>query len=131
MDKAKTIAVNGLVIGVAALLLIWSNTWYRQWTQFNRGETAMVSRDYIAAIAGYEAAIHMYTPGSPLVGKAAGKLWAIGEEFERMGDGTRALIAYRSLRSSFYAVQGLSYPGREWIARCDERIAALVKVQGH
>jgi hypothetical protein len=129
MDKAKTIAINGLVIGVASLFLIWGTTWYRQWTQFNRGETALVSRDYIAAIAGYEAAIHMYTPGSSLVGKAAGRLWSIGEQFERTGDATRALIAYRSLRSSYYAVQGLSSPGREWIARCDERIAALVKAQ--
>jgi hypothetical protein len=133
MDKAKTIAVNGVVIAVASILLIWGNTWYRQRTQFNRGETALASRDYIAAIAGYEAAIHMYTPGSSLVGEAAEKLWSIGEGFERTGDTTRALIAYRSLRSSFYAVRGLSSPGREWIARCDDRIAALVKAQaqGH
>jgi hypothetical protein len=129
MEKAKKIAVNGVVIAVASLLLIWGNTWYRQRTQFNRGETALASRDYIAAIAGYEAAIHMYTPGSPLVEKAAGKLWGIGEELERTGDTTRALIAYRSLRSSFYAVRGLTSPGRDWIARCDDRIAALVRAQ--
>jgi hypothetical protein len=130
MDKAKTIAVNGLLIAVIALLLIWGNTWYRQRSQFNRGETARAAGDYIAAIAGYEAAIHMYTPGSSLVQDAAGKLWSIGEGFERAGDPARALIAYRSLRSSFYAVRGLNAPGTEWIARCDERIAALVKAQG-
>jgi len=129
MDKAKTIAVNGLVIAVAALLLIWGNTWYRQRTQFNRGETARAAGDQIAAIAGYEAAIHMYTPGSSLVQESAAKLWSIGEGFERGGDPARALIAYRSLRSSFYAVRGLNAPGMEWIARCDDRIAALVKAQ--
>ncbi len=129
MDKAKTIAVNGLVIAVAALLLIWGNTWYRQRTQFNRGETARAAGDQIAAIAGYEAAIHMYTPGSSLVQEAAAKLWSIGEGFERGGDPVRALIAYRSLRSSFYAVRGLHAPGTGWIARCDDRIAALVKAQ--
>ena len=117
------------MIAVVAILLIWGNTWYRQRTQFNRGETALAAGDYIAAIAGYEAAIHMYTPGSPLVQEAAVKLWAIGEGFERGGDPTRALIAYRSLRSSFFAARGLTAPGREWIARCDDRIAALVKAQ--
>ena len=129
MEKAKTIAVNGLVIAVIAILLIWGNTWHRQRTQFKRGESAAAAGDVIAAIAGYEAAIHMYTPGSPLVEQAAAKLWAMGEGFERAGDPTRALIAFRSLRSSFYAVRGLNSPGREWIARCDGRIAALVKIQ--
>lgn len=129
MDMFKTIAVNVLVIAVAAVLLIWGNTWQRQRTQFIRGETALAARDYIAAIAGYEAAIHMYTPGSSLVQEAAVKLWAIGEGLERAGDPTRALIAYRSLRSSFFAAQGLTTPGSEWIARCDDRIATLVKAQ--
>ena len=129
MEKVKTIAVNVLVIAIAALLLVWGNTWYRQRTQFNRGETALAAGDYMAAIAGYEAAIHMYTPGSALVSRAAEKLWALGERFERAGDPARALIAYRALRSSFYATRGLTTPGMEWIARCDERIASLVKAQ--
>ena len=129
MEKVKTIAVNVLVIAIAALFLVWGNTWYRQRIQFNRGEAALGAGDYIAAIAGYEAAIHMYTPGSSLVSRAAEKLWSIGERFERAGDPIRALIAYRSLRSSFYATHGLTTPCMDWIARCDERIAALVKNQ--
>ncbi|HEY6874573.1 MAG TPA: hypothetical protein VI298_17780 [Geobacteraceae bacterium] len=130
MDKAKTIAVNGAVIALLAILLVWGNTWHRQQTQFKRGAAAAAAGDFVGAIAGYESAIHMYTPGSPTVELAAQRLWAIGEGLERMGDATRALIAYRSLRSSFYAVRGLYAPGTEWIARCDEKIAALVKVQG-
>jgi hypothetical protein len=129
MDKVKTAAVNALVIGVAALLLIWGNTWYRQHTQFERGERAAAAGDFIAAISGFEAAIHMYTPGSSLVEQAARKLWAIGEGLEQAGDPTRALVAYRSLRSSFYAVRGFTSPGTEWIARCDRKIAALVQFQ--
>ncbi len=129
MDKTKTIAVNGAIIAVLAVLLIWGNTWYRQRTQFNRGETALAAGNSIAAIAGYEAAIHMYTPWSPTVSRAAEKLWSMGEQFERAGDVPRALIAYRALRSSFYAVRGSTSPGRDWIARCDERIAVLVKAQ--
>lgn len=131
MDKAKTIAVNMAVIAMLAIILIWGQTLFRQWRQFDRGEAALAGGDYIAAIAGYESAIHMYTPGSPLVERAAERLWAIGEGLERAGNMERALIAYRSLRSSFYATRGLFQPGKEWIARCDGRIAGILKWQGY
>ena len=129
MEKAKTIAVNIALIAVIAIVLIWGNTLYRQHTQFDKGEKALASGDYIAAIAGFESSIHMYTPGSNLVERAAEKLWSIGEHYEQAGDMDKALIAYRSLRSSFYAVRGLTSPGREWIARCEGKIAQLVKIQ--
>ncbi len=125
MERARTIAANAAVIAIISLLLIWGNTWYRQWNQYATGEAALARRDYIAAIAGYESAIHMYTPASPFVGWAAQRLWAMGEGFERIGDRERALIAYRSLRSSFYAARWLVTPGKEWNTRCDGKIAAL------
>ncbi|GFE57002.1 tol-pal system YbgF family protein [Geobacter sp. AOG1] len=130
MEKAKTIAVNVVVTAIIAIILIWGNTWYRQWSQFNRGEASLAKGDYVAAIAGYEAAIHMYTPGSPLIERSAEKLWGIGEMQEKKGDRELALVAYRALRSSFYATWGLTSPGKGWIARCDEKIAWLVKLQG-
>ncbi|HEY6007751.1 MAG TPA: hypothetical protein VIU40_05460, partial [Geobacteraceae bacterium] len=82
--------------------------------------------DAINAIAGYEASLHMYTPASPLVERAAGRLWALAGELEQQGEREKALIAYRSLRSSFYAARGFTTPGRGWIERCDAKIAALV-----
>jgi hypothetical protein len=129
MEKAKTIAVNIIVIALLSILLIWGNTWYRQWRQFNKGEDALAGNDVITAIAGYESAIHMYTPFSPLVERSAAKLWEIAQRCETGGDPERALIACRSLRSSFYAARGLYQPGREWIARCDAKIAELVKLE--
>jgi hypothetical protein len=63
------------------------------------------------------------------VERSAERLWGLGEALERKSDPTRALVAYRSLRSSFYAVRGLNSPGTTWIARCDDKIAALVKLQ--
>ena len=126
MEKAKTIAVNISVIAVIAVVLIWGNTLYRQHAQFDKGEKALAAGNYIGAIAGYESAIHMYTPGSALVGRAAEKLWGIGERYEQAGDREKALVAYRSLRSSFYAVRGLYSPGSEWIDRCEAKIAQLV-----
>jgi hypothetical protein len=127
MDRLKTIGANILVIAVIAVVLIWGVTRYRQWDQYSRGERAEAAGDAVAAIADYEAALHMYTPGSPLVERAAARLWAIGEIHERQGDRERALLAYRALRSSFYAVRWLVQPGREWIARCDDRIPRLVQ----
>jgi hypothetical protein len=126
-EQVKTIAVNCAVIAVIALLLIWAVTWQRQQAQFRRGESALAAGNYMLAIAGFEAAIHMYTPGSSTVKLAAERLWALGEGFEKTGDTTRALLAYRSLRSSFYAVHGLTTPGQDWIARCDTKIASLVQ----
>ncbi len=129
MSKAKTIALNVAATALISLLLIWGTTWYRQTVQFARGEAAQAAGDTIAAIAGYEAALHMYTPGSPLNERAAERLWSVGEAMEKSGDFDRALIAYRSLRSSWYAVRWLIQPGEEWIARCDRKIAELVRAQ--
>jgi hypothetical protein len=129
MEKAKTIAVNIIVIAFLCVLLIWGHTRYRQWRQFNNGEEALAKKDIIAAIAGYESAIHMYTPLSPLVECSATRLWEIVQRRETDGDPEGALIACRSLRSSFYSVRGLYQPGREWITRCDAKIAELVELR--
>ena len=127
LEKTITIAVNVVVIAVISILLIWGNTLYRQWSQFERGEQAVAANDVIAAIADYGSAIHMYTPLSPLVERSAERLWDITLRCAQRGDTERALIACRTLRSSFYSVRGLYQPGKDWIARCDEKMAELVK----
>ncbi len=126
MGKTKAIAANISVIAIICLALIWCNTYWRQRTQFYKGEAALAGKDFISAIAGYESAIHMYTPGSTLVEKSAKRIWKIGEDFERAGDTERALLAYRSIRSSFFAVRGFSSPGKEWIVRCDAKIQGIL-----
>jgi hypothetical protein len=129
MEKTKTLAINVAAIALLSLILIWANTLYRQHVQFEKGEKGRAAGDYLAAVAGYEGAIHMFTPGSSLVEQSAQRLWDIGQMQEKRGDIARALIAYRSLRSSFYAVAGIWAPGKSWIVRCDARIAALVSLQ--
>ena len=129
MDKFKTIAANLAVAAVIGVALIWGNVLYRQHVQFDKGERAFAAGNFNGAVAGYESAIHMYTPGSSLPDRSADRLWELGQLAEKRGDLPRALIAYRALRSSFYAVAGLSTPGRQWIERCDERIAGLLKRQ--
>jgi hypothetical protein len=127
MEKMKNIAVNAAFIALVSIALIWGNTLYRQHVQFQKGEQAMAAGDFVATVAGYEAAIHMYTPFSSVVDEAAQRLWGLAEFCAQRGDLPRALIAYRSLRSSFYAVGGLAHPGEEWIKKCDARIAQVLK----
>lgn len=128
-EQTKSILLNGIVIIFICLLMFLAGTWWRMSSQFKLGEAALSKGDFPAAVAGFESAIHMYIPFHPKVEKAAEQLWRIAEGNERVGDVNRALIAYRSLRSSFYAVHWLATPGQEWIARCDKKIAALVPLQ--
>jgi tetratricopeptide (TPR) repeat protein len=124
-ERVKIVLVNGAMIVLICLLLFAAGTWWRMRTQFALGQEAFQRGDFTGAVAGYESAIHMYIPYHPIIEQAAHQLWALGELNERQGDIHRALIAYRALRSSFYAVQWLKTPGREWIDRCDKKIAAL------
>jgi tetratricopeptide (TPR) repeat protein len=124
----KTIA-NAAIIIVLSLLMFLAGTWWRMQSQFQLGEAAFTKGDFTGALAGYESAIHMYIPSQPTIENAAQKLWQLGETAERQGDVNRALIAYRALRSAFYADRWLVQPGKEWIRRCDQKIANLVPLQ--
>ena len=128
-ERIATIAGNAAVICLICLLFFLAGTWWRLQDQFSLGEEAFRRGDFTGAVAGYESAIHMYIPFNGTVEKSARQLWIIAESSERRGDIKRALIAYRALRSSFYAARWLVTPGMDWIARCDTKIAALVPLQ--
>lgn len=127
LDRTKTILVNALFVAGLAIVLFAAATQFRQWSQFKRGEKALLAGDQINAIAGFESAIHMYTPFSPLIERSAARIWRIGRDLETRGEHEKALIAYRALRSSFYSAHGLTKPGMNWIALCDEKIRTLAK----
>ena len=129
VERIKSIVINGGIITVLCLLIFIGATWWRMNAQFTIGEEALRRDDFTAAVAGYESAIHMYIPFHPTVEKAARQLWSIAETNERQGDVNRALIAYRSLRSSFYAAKWLITPGTDWISRSDMKIKVLVPQQ--
>lgn len=128
-NQIKSIIANGIIIILISLLLFCAGTWWRMESQFNLGEAALRKGDFAGAVAGYEAALHMYIPFHPKIERAAERLWLVGETNERLGDINRALIAYRSLRSSFYADQWLVIPGTAWIDKCDKKITALIPLQ--
>lgn len=129
-EQVKNIIINGIIIIFLSLLILLASIWWRMNSQFERGESALGKGDFVGAVAGFESSLHMYVPFHPTIEKAAQKLWQIGEINERAGDLSRALIAYRALRSSFYADHWLMTPGQEWISRCDKKIAALSPLQG-
>ena len=124
-EQFKSIIANSIVIILLGLLMLLASTWWRLGTQFERGEAAFQSGDFPAAVAGFESALHMYIPFHPTIDRAAERLWQIGEINERRGDIARALIAYRALRSSFYADHWLATPGIPWIEKCDKKIVTL------
>ena len=128
-ERIATIAVIAALIALICLLLFFAGTWWRLQDQYALGEEAFSRGDFTGAVAGYESAIHMYIPFNPTIEKSAQQLWNIGENNERLGDVNRALIAYRALRSSFYADRWLVTPGMDWITRCDTKIVALVPLQ--
>ena len=128
-EQVKNIIANSIVIILVSLLIFFAGTWWRMGSQFNQGEAALRRGDFPGAVAGFESALHMYIPFHPTIEKAAGRLWQIGEINERLGDVDRALISYRSLRSSFYADHWLVTPGTDWIEKCDKKIAALIPMQ--
>ena len=128
-ERIKIILINGVCIIALCLLLFVVGTWWRMQAQFDLGNEAFRRGDFSGAVAGYESAIHMYIPFHPTIELSARQLWNLGEINERQGDINRALIAYRALRSSFYADRWLVTPGMDWIARCDAKIAALTPFQ--
>ncbi|MDD2539900.1 MAG: hypothetical protein PHH28_02510 [Desulfuromonadaceae bacterium] len=128
-NQVKSAIINSIIIIFFSLLILYASVWWRMNSQFSHGEAALRRGDFPGAIAGFESALHMYIPFNPVIEKAAEQLWYIGETNERLGDINRALIAYRSLRSSFYADHWLVTPGKAWIEKCDKKIAALIPLQ--
>ncbi|GAB4294338.1 MAG: hypothetical protein Fur0034_02140 [Desulfuromonadia bacterium] len=110
---------------ILSLILFIATVQYRQYTYYQRGVAAEAKGDLRGALSGYEAAIHFHTPFSPLVERSAARIWKIAEDAEKRGEIGFALIAYRALRSSFYAARSLYIPGERWIRGCNERIVQL------
>lgn len=117
-----------ITILIAVLLsftLLILNVNHRQKVQYLEGMKGEQAGNFMVALTGYESAIRMYLPFSALPEQSAQRIWALAEIAERKGDTERALAAYRSLRSAWYAVRWLRQPGQSWINRCNTRIAAL------
>lgn len=120
----KSYLIKGAAFVLLCLLLIAGKVFYMQRSHYLQAEQYFET-DLKLAILEYDAAMHNYIPWSPYIQKSAERLWQIGEMLEQKGNPGLAVIAYTSLRSSFYASRSLYTPGREWIEKCDDKIASL------
>ena len=112
------------------IAMIWINVYLRSSRHFKEGEAYLAEDKLIEAITSFESSAHAYTPWNANVTRSLERLWEIGEELEkRHTDPTYPLVAYRSLRSSIYAIRSFYWPHKEWIPRCDEKISQLVTIQ--
>lgn len=124
----KVAFVTGAVVLV--IVMIWINVYSRSVRYAREGDILFNEGKLIEAIASYETAVHAYTPWNPNVRHSLKKLWEIGETLEaKHEDPAYALLAYRSLRSSIYAVRSFYTPNKEWVHRSDDKIASLVNIQ--
>jgi hypothetical protein len=117
--------IRGCIIIAVFFSLVAAKMVYMQREHFNRAEKYYAASNWKLAIREYDEAMHFYTPWSPYIAKSAKRLWRIGGMFEREDKLDWALIAYSSIRSSFYASRSLYSPHKDWIAKCDEKIADL------
>jgi hypothetical protein len=117
--------IRGCIILAVFFSLVAVKMVYMQREHFNRAEKYYADSNWKPAIREYDETMHFYTPWSPYIVKSAERLWRIGGMFEKEDRLDWALIPYSSIRSSFYASRSLYTPHRDWIAKCDEKIADL------
>lgn len=127
--KVLAVVIQVVVVFFILMAMIWGRTYYSQQKHYSDGEKALKVRNYKDAMTGYEWTIRMYTPFSSKVKDSCQKIWNIGQEYERRGDIDWALLAYRGLRSSIYAIRSTYTPYGEWIPRTDTRIKRLELIQ--
>jgi hypothetical protein len=132
MKNKKTMQTIGLILLTAfiAFGMVWVDVYQRSAKYYKEGEALFAQGKLLEAVTSYETSAHAYTPINSYVNKSMDRLWEIGQRLEKeKDDPDYALIAYRSLRSSVYAIRSFYMPYKEWIPKCDERIQALVEIQ--
>jgi len=120
---------NGLIIFAIMIAMVWGRAYWQGSQQFQEGERNNAAGKYNLAITNYATSIHMYTPFAGYVDSSAERLWDIARGYEESGQYDWALIAYRELRSSFYAVRSFYTPHKDWIERSEKKIDEILAIQ--
>ncbi len=128
-NKYAKIICMALCFFAILLIMVWARAFYGSMNAYNEGETYLSHQQYIRAITFFDRSIHWYTPLNPYVRKSAERLWEIGNHAELEGDTKLALIAYRTIRSGFYAATSFCTPGKRWIEKCDLKIYKLIQLE--
>lgn len=123
MSKGPVFKVALVVVVVIAAVAF--RVFYLQRDHFIEAEKHYAAGDLKLAVREYGTSMRFYVPFSPYSEQAARRLWSIGLEFEERGENMKARAAFGALRSSLYAVRSFYTPGKDWIAKCDERLASV------
>ncbi|MBW1742848.1 MAG: hypothetical protein JRJ47_05380 [Deltaproteobacteria bacterium] len=115
-----------ICLTLVVLALVWTRAFFVSMHAYQEGERYFKKQQHIKAITFFDRSIHWYTPLNPYVHKSAQRLWEICAQAEQQGDAQLALIATRTIRRGFLAARSFYTPGRDWIDRCDAKIASLM-----
>jgi hypothetical protein len=113
-------------LGLVVLALIWIRAFFVSMHAYQEGEEYFKRQQHTKAITFFDRSIHWYAPFNPYVHKSAQRLWEICTLAEQQGNISLALIATRTIRRGFLAARSFYTPGRDWIDRCDAKIASLM-----
>jgi hypothetical protein len=115
----------GVGIFILFLSLVFTKVTINARKEYQEGNKFLRAKDYKQAVIHFNRAIHWYSPGNKPVTKSIQALWGIATYAENQGDVGLALNAYQSITSSLYSARSFYTPHQEWIAKCDNRIAAI------
>jgi hypothetical protein len=122
---SKSLVIKALLILAVLLAMVAIRVFYLQRSHYAEAEKHYAADDLKIAVREYGTTMRLHFPVSPYTTKSAERLWLLGAEFERQGELLRAQAAYSTLRSSFYATRSLYTPGKDWIKKCEERLASI------
>ena len=114
--------LRAVSIGVLIMLVLWARVFYGSMKDYETGETLLKENQIIRAITYFDRSLHWYAPINPYLEKAATRLWEIGERAEKDKDIRLALIAYESIRNSFYGTRHVFTPGEDWVQRAESKV---------
>jgi hypothetical protein len=120
--------VVSLAIGLCfvVIILVWARAFYGSMQAYKEGEIYFEKNEHIRSITFFDRSVHWYTPFNPYVAKSAQRLWEICLQAEKRGDIQLALIAARTIRQGFLGARSFYVPGKDWIRRCDQKVASLM-----
>jgi hypothetical protein len=121
---------RGLIVRIAIVIavliaMVGARVLYLQRSHFLKAEGHYAQGELKLAVREYSTAMSLYVPLSPYGERSAERLWDMGLRFEADGELLRAQSAYSAIRSSLYGARSFYTPGKEWIRKCDEKIASL------
>ena len=95
-------------------------------SELRTAEIFLAQKDFISAATYFERPIRWHMPLPGFQDRAARGMWTTAQNLESANDVENALNAYRSLRGAFFSLRSIVTLGKEWIDRCNEKIAYLM-----